>query len=67
MGKIVFTATVSVDRREVHLRAELNGEATERILLDDEIKYASFDLITFAKNDMRDQLQGTGIYAMREK
>ena len=66
MGDIVFTETRPADRQEVHLRAELNGEVAERILFNWEIQNANFDLVAFVKKDMRDELQGTGIYARRE-
>ena len=62
MAEITITETDRPDLRGIHYRAELNGEATERFL-----SYAAIEAVELIKNDMRDQLQGTGIYAMREK
>ena len=62
MAEITITETDRPDLRGIHYRAELKGEATERFL-----SYAAIEAVELIKNDMRDQLQGTGIYAMREK
>jgi len=62
VAEITITETDRPDLRGIHYRAELNGEATERFL-----SYAAIEAVELIKNDMRDQLQGTGIYAMREK
>jgi len=63
VAEIIFTETDRPDLRGIHYRAELNEEATERFLSYAAIEYANFSAVELIKNDMRDQLQGTGIYA----
>ena len=63
MAEIIITETDRPDLRGIHYRAEFNGEGTERYLSYAAIEYANFSAVELIKNDMRDQLQGTGIYA----
>ena len=66
VAEITITETDRPDLRGIHYRAELNGEATERFPLYANIECVNFNAVELVKNDMRDQLEGTGIYAKRE-